>query len=397
MPKPKLGRRDVLRMAAAPVLPMAATLRAQAKSFFVYWGTYTEGGGQFGNGDSKGIYVSRMDAGTGELTAPELAAESPNPSWLALHPNQRYLYAVNERMGNDGKLLPGVVSAFSIDPKTAKLTFLNRMPSRGGQPCHIATDTAGRMAFVANWYTGSTAAFPIGRNGELGKSTAFSQHQGPRSGTPAQGPEQVHCHSVVVTPDNRFLLSTDTGLNKVYVYRLEPSKAAFTPHNPPCLGLERPANPRHLALHPNTKWAYVSNEISPGGCTLLRFDAARGVLTEGPVAASVPADYQGRASPAECAVHPSGRFVYESNRGHNSIAVFRVDPQDGTLTLAQSFLPGGETPRSFAIDPTGSFLIAMMQRSGTIVPLRIDAESGELSRTGRPLELSRPVCAVFAT
>jgi 6-phosphogluconolactonase len=202
----------------------------------------------------------------------------------------------------------------------------------------------------------------------------------------------------VVTPDTRFPLSTDTGLNKVYVYLLEPSKAAFTPHNPPYLGVEKPANPRHLALHPNTKWAYVSNEISPGGCTLLRFDAARGVLTEGPVAAGVPADYLGRASPAECVVHhPSGRFVYESNRVHNSIAVFRVDPQDGTLTLAQSFLPGGETPRSFAIDPTGSFLIAMMQRSGTIVPLRIDAESGEFSRNGSPLELSRPVCAVFAT
>src|SRR5215469_7308036 len=179
-------------------------------------------------------------------------------------------------MGNDGKVVPGEVSAVSIDPKTVKLTFLNRMPSRGGQPCHIATDTAGRMAFVANWYTGSTATFPIGRNRELGESTAFSQHQGPPSGGPAQGPEQVHCHSVVVTPDNRFLLSTDTGLNKIYVYRLDPSKAAFTAHNPPYLGLKKPTNPRHLALHPNTKWAYVSNEISPGGCTLLRLDALHG-------------------------------------------------------------------------------------------------------------------------
>jgi 6-phosphogluconolactonase len=161
------------------------------------------------------------------------------------------------------------------------------------------------MAMVANWSTGSTAAFPIGRHGQLGESTAFYQHEGPRSGASAQAPEQIHCHSVVVTPDNRFLLSTDTGLNKIYVYRLDPSKAAFTPHNPPYLGLKKPTNPRHLALHPNTKWAYVSNEISPGGCTLLRFDALRGALEEGPVAASVPADYKGRASPAECAVHPS--------------------------------------------------------------------------------------------
>ena len=236
------------------------------------------------------------------------------------------------------------------------------------------------MAIVANWETGSAAAFPIGRHGELGESTAFSQHEGPRSGTPAPGPPQVHCHSVVVTPDNRFLLATDTGLNKVYVYRLDPSKASFTPHDPPFLGLQKPTNPRHLALHPNAKWAYVSNEINPGGCTMLRFDAARGTLEEGPVAASVPANYQGRVSPAECVVHPSGRFVYESNRGHNSIAVFRVDPRDGTLTLVETFIPGGETPRSFAIDPTGAFLIAMMQRSGTIIPLRIDPESGRLAR-----------------
>ena len=394
-----LRRRDILRMGAASVLPVATAVRAQAKSFLVYWGTYTEGGGQYGNGDSKGIYFSRMDAGTGKLTKPELAAESPNASWLVLHPNHRYLYAVNERVEDGGKVLPGEVSAFSIDPNMGKLAFINRVPSGGGQPCHIATDTTGRMAMVANWSTGSTAALPIGRRGELGESTMLHQHEGPRSGEStqgtSQGAEQIHCHSVVVTPDNRFLLSTDTGLNKVYVYRLDPSKATFTPHDPPYLGLKKPSNPRHLALHPNTKWAYVANEISPGGCTMLRFDALRGVLEEGPVAGSVPADYKGRVSPAECAVHPSGRFVYESNRGHNSIAVFRVDPQDGTLTLAQSFLPGGETPRSFAIDPSGAFLIAMMQRSGTIIPLRINAQNGELAIAGDPLQLSRPVCAVF--
>jgi 6-phosphogluconolactonase len=298
-----------------------------------------------------------------------------------------------------GKALPGEVSAFSIDHKTGKLTSLNRVPSRGGQPCHICTDRTGKMAMVANWSTGSTAAFPIGRHGELGESTAFSQHEGPRSGEAAPGPQgaapQIHCHSVVVTHDNRFLLSTDTGLNKVYVYRLDPAKAAFTPHDPPFLGLQKPTNPRHLALHRNAKWAYVANEINPGGCTMLRFDAARGVLEEGPVAASVPADYKGRTSPAECVVHPSGRFVYESNRGPNSITVFRVDQGDGGLTLVESFLPGGETPRSFAIDPTGAFLIAMMQRNGTIIPLRIDLETGKLAAAGAVLKLPVPVCAQF--
>jgi len=395
MAKSIFGRRDILRMAASSALSAGRALRAEAKSYLVYWGTYTEGGGQFGNGESQGIYVSRMDAATGRITQPELAAKTPNPSWLAIHPNHRYLYAVNERLEAGGKVPPGEVSAFSIDRKTGKLTAINRVASRGGQPCHIATDKTGRMAMVANWSTGSTAAFPIGRRGELGESSAFSQHEGPRSGAPAPGQPQIHCHSVVVTPDNRFLLSTDTGLNKVYVYRLDPSKAAFTPHDPPFLGLEKPTNPRHLALHPNAKWAYVSNEINPGGCTMLRLDATRGVLEEGPVAASVPADYRGRTSPAECAVHPSGKFVYESNRGHNSIAAFRVNPDDGTLTLIECFVPGGETPRSFSIDPSGAFLIAMMQRSGTIVPLRIDRQTGKLSPAGDPLKLPLPVCAEF--
>jgi 6-phosphogluconolactonase len=395
MAKGIFGRRDMLRMAASSALSAGRALRAEAKSYLVYWGTYTEGGGQFGNGESQGIYVSRMDAATGRITQPELAAKTPNPSWLVIHPNHRYLYAVNERLEAGGKVPPGEVSAFSIDRKTGKLTAIDRVASRGGQPCHIATDKTGRMAMVANWSTGSTAAFPIGRRGELGESSAFSQHEGPRSGAPAPGQPQIHCHSVVVTPDNRFLLSTDTGLNKVFVYRLDPSKAAFTPHDPPFLGLEKPTNPRHLALHPNAKWAYVSNEINPGGCTMLHFDAARGVLEEGPVAASVPADYKGRTSPAECAVHPSGKFVYESNRGHNSIAAFRVNPDDGTLTLIECFVPGGETPRSFAIDPSGAFLIAMMQRSGTIVPLRIDQQTGKLSPAGDPLKLPLPVCAEF--
>jgi 6-phosphogluconolactonase len=378
-------------MAYSTALPWRSI--AAAKSYLVYWGTYTEGGGQFGSGESKGIYLSRLE--NGKLTVPELAAESANPSWLVIHPNRRYLYAVNERMEAGGKVLPGEVSAFSIDRKSGKLTSINRVPSRGGQPCHICTDRSGRMAMVANWQTGSAAAFPIGRNGELGESTAFAQHAGERSGAPAPGQPQIHCHSVVVTPDNRFLLATDTGLNKVFVYRIDPEKATFAPHDPPFLGLQKPTNPRHIALHPNTKWAYLANEIHPGGCTMLRFDAARGRLEEGPLAASLPPDYQGRVSSAECVVHPSGKFVYLSNRGHNSIAAFRVNPADGALSLIQIFVPGGETPRSFAIDPSGANLIVMMQRSGTIVPSRIDLETGKLATSGDTLKLPFPVCAEF--
>ncbi len=364
----------------------------------IYWGTYTEGGGQFGNGASKGIYVSRMETQTGRLTEPELAVECANPSWLTIHPTRRYLYAVNERMGANGESRPGEVSAFSINSNTGKLTEINRVQSQGGQPCHICLDKTGKMAVVANWATGSVASFPIKKEGALGEAAKALQQEGPRSGAAEHaagpGPQTSHCHSVLVTPDNRFLLSTNTGLNKVYVYRVDVEKATLAAHDPPLLGLQKPTNPRHLSLHPNGRWAYVSNEINPGGCTMLRYDSARGVLEEGPVAASVPQSYTGRVSPAECIVHPSGTFVYETNRGHNSIACFKVSPADGTLTLVETFVPGGETPRSFTIDPTGQFLIVMMQRSNSIVPLRIDPHSGKLSPNGETLVLPRPVCAL---
>jgi 6-phosphogluconolactonase len=373
---------------AAFLTPRA--IPAAGKSWLVFWGTYTEAGGQSGNG-SKGIYVSRFDSGTGKLTPPELAAESANPSWTLIHPNGRYLYAVNEHITNG--VPPGEITAFSIDRSSGKLTEINRVPSNGGQPCHLCLDRTSTMLMVANWYTASVAAFPVRKDGGLSASSGFSHQEGERSGAPAPGQPQNHCHSVVVTPDNRFLLTTNTGLNKVYVYRLNVAKATFTPHDPPFLGLQKPTNPRHLALHPNAKWAYVSNETAPGGCTMLRFDAARGVLEEGPVVASVPADYKRGGSQAECVIHPSGKFVYVSNRGHNSIAVFRIDQEDGTLTLGEVFAPGGETPRSFTIDPSGTWLLFMMQRTGTMAPLRIDQETGKLTDIGERLALASPVCA----
>lgn len=368
---------------------------ATGASSVVYWGTYTEGGGQYGNGTSNGIYFSHFDAKTGRLTEPELAAESPNPSWLAVHPNGRYLYAANERIGADGKPWPGEVTSFAVSRNGGKLKEINRVRTRGGQPCHLSIDKTGRMLVVANWYTGSLASFPVNEDGTLGEVSGFSIQEGARSGADASGPQISHCHSVLTTPDNRFLLATNTGLNKVFVYRLDIGKAGFVAHDPPFLGLEKPTNPRHLALHPNKRWAYVANEFNPGGCTMLHYDRNRGVLKEGPVSATVPPDYKGRGSTAECAVHPSGKFVYLSNRGHNSIAIFKINPNNGTLTFVETFLPGGETPRSFAIDPMGRFLIAMMQRSDTIVPLRIDQRSGKLFQNAGRLTLPSPVCAVF--
>ncbi len=295
-PSHVFSRRSLLQTVLAPAALWMNPGRifSAKRSFVVYWATYTEGGAQHGNGTSKGIYLSRIDTETGQLTPPELAAKSPNPSWLALHPTRPYLYAVNERIEPDGKPGPGEVSAFAVDPDSGKLTEINRVQSRGGQPCHLGTDKTGKMLVVANWYSGSLASFPIAKNGALGEVSGFSLQEGSRSGPEVPGPQTSHCHSVLTTPDNRFLLATNTGLNKIFVYRLNIDKAAFVAHDPPFIGLKKPVNPRHLALHPNGRWVYVANEINPGGCTMLQYDSSRGALEEGPGFATVPEKYEGR-------------------------------------------------------------------------------------------------------
>jgi 6-phosphogluconolactonase len=319
--------------------------------------------------------------------------EAANPSYLAVPPNGRFLYSVNEHIDPTGTVM-GEVSAFAIDRGTGKLTNLSRVSSRGGMPCHICTDQRGRTLAVANWATGSMATFPIRADGTIAESAGLYQHSGERSGSaPGTAPPQTHCHAVVVSRDNRFLIATDTGLNKVFVHRLDSVRATFVPHQPPFLGLKNPANPRHLVFHPNSRWAYVANEAGPG-CTMLRYDAASGVFEEGAVTRTVPKEATGRVSPAEAVMHPSGKFVLVSNRGHDSIAVLRIHAADGSLELIEAFHPGGNGPRSFNVDPTGKWVFALMQRSNSIVPLRMD-EEGRLSGAGEKISLPAPVCAKF--
>jgi 6-phosphogluconolactonase len=380
-------RRTLFRNAAglAAALVRGASA-ATAKQYLVYWGTYT-------SSESKGIYVSRFDSGTGKLSVPELAVESENPSYLAVHPTRRYLYAVNE-IDMNGKTI-GSVSAFRVDSRTGKLTPINRASTKGAMPCHLNIDKTGAVLAAVNWSTASTVSFPLRRDGSLGEAAAFHQHAGERSGVAPGGPPvQPHAHSVNFSPDNRFLVATDTGLNRVYVHRLDVGKAAFTAHDPPFLGLKHQANPRQLRFHPNGKWAYAANESGPG-CTMLRYDGRRGAFEEGPTARTVPESYRERMTTAEIETHPSGRFVYVSNRGHNSIAVLKIDEASGAPTLVETFPLGGSTPRSFNIDPTGGYLIAMLQRSNLIVPLQIDSATGKLSRAGDDIALPIPVCAKF--
>jgi len=359
---------------------LAAASAAAGREYLVYWGTYTAGGPRYGTGESKGIYVSRLDAGSGKLSSPELAAETANPSYLAIHPNRKFLYSVNEHIEMAGKTM-GEVSAFSINSTSGKLKELNRVSSRGGMPCHVAVDKTGRTLAVANWATGSAATFAIKPDGRLADSTGFYQHS-------AEPPVQIHCHAVVFSPDNRNLIETDTGLNSIFVHPLDGRKEAAP------LKLVNRANPRHLVFHPNDKWAYVANEAGPG-CTMLRYDAKSAAFEEVAVTRTVPTEYTERATPAEAVMHPSGRYVLISNRGHESIAVLRINSADGALTLVEAFQPGGSGARSFNVDPTGQWVFALMQRSNTITPLRFDLDAGKLSRAGEPLTLPAPVCAKF--
>ncbi|MBL8213380.1 MAG: lactonase family protein [Bryobacterales bacterium] len=376
---------------AAPMLAGAA-----GKQYLVYWGTYTTKLTRFANGESKGIYVSRFDGETGKLSTPELAAETKSPSYLALHPNGRFLYAANELGPEDTEISTsiGYLTAFAIDKASGKLTELNRSSAKGLMPCHLNLDKTGGMVAAANWASGSTVSIPVGKDGKLGEAATVYQHAGERSGGKPGAKVEVHCHSVTYTPDNRFLIATDTGLNKVFVHRIDAGKGSFTPHNPPFLGLKHQANPRQFRFHPNGKWAYVANESGPG-CTMLRYDTARGVFEEGPTGRTVPESYREPMTCAEVEVHPSGEYVYVSNRGHNSIAAMRIDPATGAPSLIETFALGGSNPRSFNIDPSGRFLIAMLQRVNAIVPLRIDRATGKLSRYAENMALPAPVCAKF--
>lgn len=364
-------------------LGAAATFAAD---YLVYFGTYT-------GANSKGIYVSRFDSTTGTLTAPELAAETKNPSFLAVHPTQNFLYAVGEVNDAHGQRA-GAVNAYSLDANTGKLTALNQQTSGGTGPCHVSVDATGKCALVANYGSGSIAALPIKADGRLGAATTTIQHTG--SSVNPQRQTGPHAHFITSAPDNRFALACDLGLDKVLMYQLEPATARLTTNNPPWAGVPPGAGPRHLAFSPDGKFVYVINEMALT-IKVFSYDAARGALFEEQNIATVPADYliTEKDSCAEVAVHPTGNFVYGSNRGHNSIAVFAVAANTGKLTLLQNEPTQGKAPRHFALDPSGRWLLAENQNSDSVVVFAIDAATGKLKPTGQTITIGSPVCAVF--
>ena len=357
---------------------------AAAREFLVYFGTYT-------GPKSKGIYLSRFDADLGKLTEPVLAAETRNPSFLAAHPNQRFLYAVGEVNDFDGKRA-GAVSAFALDPKTGQLTLLNQQPSGGSGPCHVALDSKGRCVVVANYGSGSIASLPVGEDGRLGEAGSGIQHTG--SSVNSQRQTAPHAHHIVVDGDDRFALVCDLGLDRVLVYRLDAKSAKLLPHDPPFASVAPGAGPRHLAFAPNGKFAYVINELN-STITAFAYDARGGVMTEPQTVSTLPEHFSGNNSCAEIEVHPSGKLVFGSNRGHDSLAVFAVEEKTGKLTLVEHQPTQGRTPRHFAIDPTGRWLLAENQGSDTVVVFGIDVKTGKLRATGQTVTVGSPVCAVF--
>ena len=284
------------------------------------------------------------------------------------------------------------MTAFAIGAD-GKLTPLNQQPSRGSAPCHLVVDRAGKTLLLANYGGGSVAAFPIGPDGRLGESTAFVQHSG--SSTNPQRQKEPHAHSINLDAANRFAVAADLGLDKVLVYRFDAAKGTLSPNEPPSTSVKAGSGPRHFAFHPNGRNAYVINEIA-STVTAFQYDAAQGVLKEVQTLSTLPKGYTGDTSTAEVQVHPSGKFLYGSNRGHDSIAVFAIEA-NGTLRYIENTPTGGSTPRNFGISPDGKYLLAANQKSDNVVVFRIDPKSGRLTSTGNTLEVPSPVCVKFLT
>jgi 6-phosphogluconolactonase len=383
-----------LRAVAVFTLALACLVHASAaerppagpQAYHVYFGTYTKA-------PSKGIYRALLDPATGKLSPAELAAECRNPSFLAVHPNGRVLYAIDE--SSDPAKHPGKgVAAYAIDATSGRLSLLNEQSNGGPGPCHLAVDRDGRALVIANYSGGSVAAIALQTDGRLGAPGSVIQHAG-SSVNPARqkGP---HAHVVTVAPGNRHVLCADLGLDQVLVYQFDATRATLRANDPAFVRLPAGAGPRHLAFHPGGRYLYAINELL---CTMavFDFDAARGGLKEVQLISTLPPGETVKPgfSTAEVAVHPSGKFLYGSNRGHNTIVVYAIDATNGRITHVANTPTGGKTPRHFALDPAGAWLLAENQDSDTVVVFRIDPNSGRLTPTGQSLAVPSPVCAVF--
>jgi 6-phosphogluconolactonase len=354
---------------------------AANRKYLVFVGTYTT------KTESKGIYGYEFDADTGKLTPKGVAAETPDPSWVAVHPSRKFLYAANEA----GKT--STVSAFAVDAKSGKLTLLNQIPSLGEDPCYLSFDKAGKYVLVANYSSGTIAVFPILADGRLREHTAMVKDQG-ATGPNKERQEAPHAHWIETSLDNRFALVADLGLDEVLVYKFDATNGTLTANEPAFARLKPGSGPRHAVFHPNGKFVFVVSELS-STATSFTYDAKKGTLKEIGTASTLPPGFSGRNDVAEAAVHPNGKFLYVSNRGNDSLAILSIDPGNRTLAPAGGIPTRGKEPRHFAIDPSGKYLLAENQFSNNIVVFKIDAATGGLTPTGQVVEVPSPVDIAF--
>ena len=386
MVRDKPGRRQFLKAGAVSALGLLISRNTgwahQSRERTLYVGTYT-------TGNSEGIYIYRMDQATGQLKRFN-SVRSVNPSFLTIDSERRYLYAVNEVADFAGKK-GGAVSAFAINQASGNLIFLNQQPSLGADPCHLTLDRRRRFLLVANYTGGNVSILPIKRGGTLAAATDVVQHEGSSIKEQQQG---AHAHCVILDASERHALAADLGIDKVMVYRFDSSAGKLRSASQPSVSLHPGAGPRHLTLHPSGKYAYVINELD-STMSAFRYDSRSGYLRLIETVSTLPKDFSGRSFCADVHVSPAGKFLYGSNRGHDSIVTFAIDENTGRLTYIEAVSTKGKWPRNFTIDPMGRFLLVANQHSDSVVTFRIDPKTGRLLDTEYIEEIPTPVCLRF--
>jgi len=344
----------------------------------LFLGTYTRT-------TSRGVYRLPFNALTGALGEPVLVAEAKNPTWLAWSADHRFMYVTDA--GLEG------VRAYAVDPLTGDLTFLNQQPSGSGHPTHLVAEASGRMLMSANYGSGTVTAWPLHADGSLGARSAFAQHTG--SSINPERQKEPHAHGVTLSPDQRFLFVPDLGIDKVMIYAIDPAAASFAPHTQSSVSVPPGSGPRHLAFSPDGRHAYVINEMG-GTISVFAYDGAAGQLTLVESVPTLPKEFEGANKTAEVVVHPSGRYVYGSNRGHDSIVAYTRDPQTGRLVHLETVPSGGRSPRHFDLSPDGTWLMALHEDTHNGCVFRVDVATGRLTRTAHSLTVPQPVCVLFA-
>ena len=368
----------MLRVASFAILTITAQLSAHAAEMFVYFGSH-------GSGPGIGFSLARFDSDTGVLTRPEFLLEAKEPAFFVISPDGSRLYTCNSGS-------PGGLSSYAVEPHTGHLRLLNRVLAGGGDTSFITLDRTGRFALVANYDGGNVSAFAITPEGKIGDWTAFDRHTG-HSVHPGRQ-THAYAHAIVLDPTNRFALVPDLGVDRLYVYRFDEKSGSLTPNNPPFAPIAPGSGPRHVRFHPNGRWVYLINEIA-STVTAFAWDSTNGTLTSMQTASTLPAEFTGVSTCAELEIHPNGNFLYGSNRGHNSLAVFAINQTTGLLTPVEHVASGGKTPRNFAFDPTGRWIVLTNQDSSNAVVFHVDSSTGKLSRTGDPVPVPSPFCERF--